>query len=107
MTNNSNINEAILGLMRMGKFGSVDGEDIVSGLEQCKGIWKVVLPGTDIGTQNQIENVLSGRLLFDELRIRSTKADYLDLYQMASIWRPNIVGVSFVDGEDVELLLMW
>ena len=29
MKNNSSINEAILGLMRVSKFGDIDGEDIV------------------------------------------------------------------------------
>ena len=44
---------------------------------------------------------------FDELRILSTKADYLDLYEMALVWRPSFVGVGFVESEEVELVLMW
>jgi hypothetical protein len=107
MTNNSNINEAILGLMRVGKFGDIDGEDIVSGLESSKSLWKAIVPGSNIGTEHQTRNAAKGELFFDELRILISKADYLDLYEMALVWRPSFIGVSFVEDCDVELVMMW
>ena len=107
MKNNSRTNDAILGLMRVSKFGRVAGEDIVSGLESSKSLWKAIVPGSNIGTEHQTKNVLSGGLMFDELRILSTKADYLDLYELALIWRPSFIGVSFVESEEVELVMMW
>ena len=39
MTNNNQLCEAILGLMRVSMFGEVAGEDIVSGLESSKSLW--------------------------------------------------------------------
>ena len=107
MKNNSKINEAILGLMRVSKFGEVAGEDIVSGLEECKEVWKAIVPGSNIGTEHQTKNAAEGELFFDELRILSTKADYLDLYEMALVWRPSFIGVSFVERDEVELVMMW
>ena len=58
MTNNSRTTDAILGLMRVSKFGRVAGEDIGSVLEECKDQWKAVVPGTNIGTEHQTKNVL-------------------------------------------------
>ena len=107
MTNNNQLCEAILGLMRVSMFGEVAGEDIVSGLESSKSLWKAIVPGSNIGTEHQTRNAAEGRLFFDELRILSTKADYLDLYEMALVWRPRFIGVSFVEIEEVELVLMW
>ena len=107
MKNNSSINEAILGLMRVGQFGRVAGEDIVSGLESSKSLWKAIVPGSNIGTEHQTKNAAEGRLFFDELRILTNKRDYLDLYEMALVWRPSFVGVSFVEREEVELVMMW
>ena len=107
MKNNSRTNDAILGLMRVSKFGDVDGEDIVSGLEECKEGWDAIVPGSNIGTEHQTKNAAEGRLFFDELRIVTNKLDYLDLYEMALVWRPSFVGVSFVEKRNVELVLMW
>jgi hypothetical protein len=107
MKNNSSINEAILGLMRVSKFGEVAGEDIVSGLESSKSLWKAIVPGSNIGTEHQTRNAAEGRLFFDELRIVTNKVDYLDLYEMALDWRPSFVGVNFVESEEVELVMMW
>ena len=107
MTNNNQLCEAILGLMRVSKFGEVAGEDIVSGLESSKSLRKAIVPGSNIGTEHQTQNAAKGELFFDELRILSTKADYLDLYEMALVWRPSFVGVSFVEKRNVELVLMW
>ena len=107
MTNNNQLCDAILGLMRVSKFGDVDGEDIVSGLEQCKDKWKAIVPGSNIGTEHQTKNAANGRLFFDELRILTSKADYLDVYEMALVWRPSFVGVGFEENGDVELVLMW
>ncbi len=107
MKNNSRTNDAILGLMRVSKFGDIDGEDIVSGLVECKDQWDAIVPGSNVGTEHQTKNAAKGELIFDELRILSTKADYLDLYEMALVWRPSFVGVSFVEIEEVELVMMW
>ena len=107
MTNNNQLCEAILGLMRVSKFGDIDGEDIVSGLESSKSLWTAVVPGSNIGTEHQTRNAAKGRLFFDELRILTSKADYLDLYEMALVWRPSFVGVGFVESEDVELVIVW
>ena len=107
MTNNKELCEAILGLMRVSKFGDIDGEDIVSGLESSKSLWKAIVPGSNIGTELQTQNVLSGGLVFDELRILTSKADYLDLYEMALVWRPSFIGVSFVERDEVELVIVW
>ena len=107
MKNNSRQNEAILGLMRVSKFGDIDGEDIVSGLVECQEGWDAIVPGSNIGTEHQTKNAAEGRLFFDELRILTSKEQYLDLYEMALVWRPNFIGVSFVESEEVELVLMW
>ncbi len=107
MNNNSMVNEAILGLIRVSKFGEVAGEDIVSELEECRELWTVVVPGTDIGTEHQTQNVVLGRLVFDELRILTTRSHYLDVYEKAIHWQPNFIGVSFVEEERVELVLVW
>jgi hypothetical protein len=107
MTNNKELCDAILGLMRVSKFGSVAGEDIVSVLEECMDQWKIVVPGSNIGTEHQTKNAAKGELFFDELRILSTKEHYLDLYEQCLIWRPSFVGVSFVESRNVELVLMW
>ena len=107
MTNNKELCDAILGLMRVSKFGEVAGEDIVSGLEECKEGWKAVVPRSNIGTEHQTKNVLSGGLVFDELRILSTKEHYLDLYELAKSWRPSFVGVSSVEDGNVELVIVW
>ena len=107
MKNNSRTNDAILGLMRVSKFGDIDGEDIVSGLEECKEVWKAIVPGSNIGTEHQTRNAAEGRLFFDELRILTNKADYLEIYSLCLIWRPSFVGVSFVEAEDVELVIVW
>jgi hypothetical protein len=107
MTNNSRINDAILGLMRVGRFGEVAGEDIVSELEDCRDQWKAIVPGSNIETEHQTQNVVLGRLLFDELRILTTRSHYLDVYEKAIHWQPNFIGVSFVEDENVELVLMW
>ena len=107
MKNNSRTNDAILGLMRVSKFGDIDGEDIVSGLEECKEGWTAIVPGSNIGTEHQTKNAAEGRLFFDELRILTNKLDYLDLYEMALVWRPSFVGVSFVESEEVELVIVW
>ena len=85
MTNNKELCDAILGLMRVSKFGEVDGEDIVAGLEECKDKWKAIVPGSNIGTEHQTKNAAEGRLFFDELRILTNKRDYLDLYEMALV----------------------
>ena len=106
MTNNNQLCEAMLGLMRVSKFGEVAGEDIVSGLESSKSLWKAIVPGSNIGTEHQTQNAAKGELFFDELRILSTKADYLDLYSLCLIWRPSFIGVSFVENE-VELVIVW
>ena len=107
MNNNSMVNEAILGLIRVSKFGSVDGEDIVSELEDCRDQWKAIVPGSNIGTEHQTQNVVLGRLVFDELRILTTRSHYLDVYEKAIHWQPNFIGVSFVEDENVELVLVW
>jgi hypothetical protein len=107
MTNNNQLCESILGLMRVSLFGEVAGEDIVSELEECWELWTVVVPGTNIGTEHQTQNVVLGRLAFDELRILTTRSHYLDVYEKAIHWHPNFIGVSFVEGERVELVLMW
>ena len=107
MTNNKELCEAILGLMRVSKFGDIDGEDIVSVLVECKDQWDAIVPGSNIGTEHQTKNAAEGRLFFDELRILSTKADYLDLYEMALVWRPSFIGVSFVERDEVELVIVW
>ena len=107
MTNNNQLCESILGLMRVSLFGEVAGEDIVSELEDCRELWRVVLPGSNIGTEHQTQNVVLGRLVFDELRILTTRSHYLDVYEKAIHWRPNFIGVSFVEGESVELVLVW
>ena len=107
MTNNNQLCEAILGLMRVSKFGDMAGEDIVSGLESSKSLWNAVVPGSNIGTEHQTQNAAKGELFFDELRILTSKADYLDLYEMALVWRPSFVGVSSVEDGNVELVLMW
>ena len=83
------------------------GEDIVSGLESSKSLWNAVVPGSNIGTEHQTQNAAKGELFFDELRILTSKADYLDLYEMALVWRPSFVGVSSVEDGNVELVLMW
>ncbi len=107
MTNNNQLCASILGLMRISLFGEVAGEDIVSELEECRELWTVVVPGTDIGTEHQTQNVVLGRMVFDELRILTTRSHYLDVYEKAIHWQPNFIGVSFVEGERVELVLMW
>jgi hypothetical protein len=107
MNNNSMVNEAILGLIRVSKFGEVAGEDIVSELEECRDQWKTIVPGSNIGTEHQTMNAAKGKLFFDELRILTNKLDYLDLYEMALVWRPSFIGVSFVESRNVELVLMW
>jgi hypothetical protein len=107
MTNNKELCEAILGLMRVSMFGEVAGEDIVSGLESSKSLWKAIVPGSNIGTEHQTRNAAKGELFFDELRILTSKADYLDLYSLCLIWRPSFLGVSFVEIEEVELVMMW
>jgi hypothetical protein len=105
--NNSQLCEAILGLMQVSLFGEVTGEDIVSELEECRELWKVVMPGTNIGTEHQTQNVALGRLVFDELRILTDRSHYLDVYEKAIHWRPSFVGVSFDERERVEIVLMW
>ena len=60
-----------------------------------------------LGTEHQTRNAAKGELVFDELRILTSKADYLDLYEMALVWRPSFVGVSFVESEEVELVVVW
>ena len=107
MTNNKELCDAIHGLMRVRKFGEVDGEDIVAGLEECKDKWKAIVPESNIGTEHQTRNAAKGRLFFDELRILTSKADYLDLYSLCLIWRPSFIGVSSVEDGNVELVLMW
>ena len=107
MTNNNQLCDAILGLMRVSKFGEMAGEDIVSGLESSKSLWKAIVPGSNIGTEHQTKNATNGRLFFDELRILTSKADYLDVYEMALVWRPSFIGVSFVEDGDVELVIVW
>ena len=107
MKNNSRTNDAILGLMRVSKFGDIDGEDIVSGLDSSKSLWKAIVPGSNIGTEHQTRNAAKGELFFDELRILSTKADYLDLYSLCLIWRPSFIGVSNVEDGNVELVIVW
>ena len=107
MTNNNQLCESILGLIRVSWFGEVVGEDIVSELEECRELWMVVVPGTDIGTEHQTQNVVLGRMVFDELRIVTTRSHYLDLYEKAIHWQPNFIGVSFVEDENVELVLVW
>ena len=107
MTNNNQLCEAILGLMRVSMFGEVAGEDVVRQLEDCRELWRVVLPGSNIGTEHQLVNAAMGALVFDELRILTTRIQYPDLYELTIDWRPKFVGVSFVEEERVELLLMW
>ena len=107
MTNNNQLCEAILGLMRVSKFGDIDGEDIVSGLESSKSLWKAIVPGSNIGTEHQTQNAAKGELFFDELRILSTKEHYLDLYEQCLIWRPSFIGVSSVEDGNVELVVVW
>ena len=106
MTNNNQLCDAILGLMRVSKFGDIDGEDIVSGLEQCKDKWKAIVPGSNADTEHLTKNAANGRLFFDELRILTSKTDYLDVYEMALVWRPSFIGVGFVENE-VELVMIW
>ena len=96
-----------MGLIRVINFGSVEGEDIVSVLEECKEGWKAVVPGSNIGTEHQTKNAAKGELFFDELRIVTHRHSYLDLYELAKSWRPSFIGVSFVRSEDVELVMMW
>lgn len=107
MMNNSQLCEAILGLMRISLIGEVAGEDIVSELEECRELWKVVMPGTNIGTEHQTQNVVLGRLMIDEVRILTDRQSYRHLYEKATHWRPSFVRVSFVEGESVELVLVW
>ena len=107
MTNNNQLCEAILGLMRVSKFGEVAGKDIVSGLESSKSLWKAIVPGSNIGTEHQTRNAANGRLFFDELRILTSKEHYLEIYSLCLIWRPSFIGVSFVEGGDVELVIVW
>ena len=107
MKNNSRTNDAILGLMRVSKFGEVAGEDIVSVLEECMDQWKIVVPGSNIGTEHQTKNAAKGELFFDELRIVTHRHSYLDLYELAKSWRPSFVGVSSVEDGNVELVIVW
>ena len=106
MKNNSRTNDAILGLMRVSKFGEVAGEDIVSGLESSKSLWKAIVPGSNIGTEHQTRNAAKGRLFFDELRILTSKEHYSEIYSLCLIWRPSFIGVGFVENE-VELVIVW
>ena len=107
MTNNNQLCEAILGLMRVSKFGDIDGEDIVSGLESSKSLWKAIVPGSNIGTEHQTRNAAEGRLFFDELRILTTKEHYSEIYSLCLIWRPSFIGVSSVEDGNVELVVVW
>ena len=107
MTNNNQLCEAILGLMRVSKFGDIDGEDIVSGLESSKSLWKAIAPGSNIGTEHQTRNAAEGRLFFDELRILTTKEHYSEIYSLCLIWRPSFIGVSSVEDGNVELVVVW
>ena len=107
MNNNSRINEAILGLMRVSKFGSVEGEDVACGLEEYSHLWTLVVPGSNIGTRSQLLDADSGVLIWNELRILTNKADYLDLYSLCLIWRPSFIGVSNVEDGNVELVIVW
>jgi hypothetical protein len=107
MNNNSKINEAILGLMRVGKFGSVEGEDVVCGLEEYSHLWTLVVPGRDVGRESQLLDLDSGVLMWNELRILTHRQSYLDLYELAKNWRPKFLGVGFLDPERVEILVVW
>jgi hypothetical protein len=107
MNNNSRKNEAILGLIRVINFGSVEGEDVACGLEEYSHLWTLVVPGSNIGTRSQLLDADSGVLIWNELRILTHRHSYLDLYELAKSWRPSFVGVSFVEIEDVELVMMW
>ena len=79
MANKYQLRDATLGLMRVRKFG----------------------------TEHQTRNVAKGGLFFDELRILTSKADYLDLYSLCLIWRPSFIGVSNVEDGNVEIVMMW
>jgi hypothetical protein len=107
MNNNSKINEAILGLIRVSKFGSVDGEDVVCGLEEHSHLWTLVVPGRDVGRESQLLDLDSGVLMWNELRILTHRQSYLDLYELTKNWRPKFLGVGFLDRESVEILVMW
>ena len=107
MNNNSNAYEAILGLMRVSKFGSVDGEDVVYGLEEYSRAWTLVVPGRDVGRDSQLVDLDSGVLIWNELRIHTTRQHYHDLYEMAKNWRPKFLGIGFLDHEIVEILVVW
>ena len=107
MTNNNQLCDAILGLMRVSMFGEVAGEDIVSGLESSKSLWKAIVPGSNIGTEHQTRNAAKGELFFDELRILTTKEHYLEIYSLCLIWRPSFIGVSSVEDGNVELVVVW
>ena len=107
MNNNSKINEAILGVIRVSKFGSVDGEDVVYSLEEYSHLWTLVVPGSNIDTRSQLVDADSGVLKWNELRILTTRSHYLDLYELTKHWRPKFLGVGFLDRESVEILVMW
>ena len=79
ITNIYQLCDAILGLMRVSKFG----------------------------TEHQTRNAAKGELFFDEQRILTNKADCLDIYSLSLIWQPSFIGVSSVEDGDVELVLMW
>jgi hypothetical protein len=107
MNNNSMVNEAILGLIRVSKFGSVEGEDIVCGLEEHSKAWTLVVPGRDVGRESQLLDLDSGVLIWNELRIYTTRMHYMDLYELAKSWRPKFVGIGFLDPESVEIMVVW
>jgi hypothetical protein len=54
-------------------------------------------PGSNIGTEHQTRNAAKGELLFDELRILTSKEHYLEIYSLCLIWRPSFIGVSNVE----------
>ena len=107
MRNNSKVNEAILGLMRVSRLGEVSGEDVVCGLEEYSRAWTLVVPGRDVGRDSQLVDLDSGVLIWNELRILTNKLDYLDLYEMAKNWRPKFIGIGFLDPVSVEILVVW
>ena len=107
MMNNSKVNEAILGLIRVGKFGSVEGEDVVYGLEEYSHLWTLVVPGGNSRSGKHTFEADSGVLMWNELRILTHRQSYLDLYELAKNWRPKFVGIGFLDPENVEILVVW
>ena len=96
-----------MGLIRVSKFGSVDGEDVVYGLEEHSKAWTVVVPWGNSRSGKPTFEADSGVLIWNELRIYTTRMHYLDLYELAKHWKPKFIGIGFLDPESVEIMVVW